>query len=207
VSVPGRRSPGDPIVLRELAAGRVWSGRPAIVVRDDPDLRMLFAPAGITIWVASDDRGNELRLPVGSWTLRPRVQTDWHALSFAWPDERFAVLALWHPDWRFWRWYVNVEDVLRPTSLGFDTTELLLDVVIEPDRRSWAWKDEDEIERALALALVTPDDAADRRRAADRGRRRVMAAEPPFDRDWRTWRPDPGWPIPELPPGWERLDR
>jgi hypothetical protein len=29
-----------------------------------------------------------------------------------------------------------------------------------------------------------------------------MAREHPFDRDWSGWRPDPTWPLPELPPGW-----
>jgi hypothetical protein len=31
----------------------------------------------------------------------------------------------------------------------------------------------------------------------------VLAGEPPFDRDWKDWRPDPGWPFPQLPEGWD----
>jgi uncharacterized protein len=31
----------------------------------------------------------------------------------------------------------------------------------------------------------------------------VLAGEPPFDRDWQDWRPDPRWPVPELPDGWD----
>jgi hypothetical protein len=78
--------------------------------------------------------------------------------------------------------------------------------VIDPDRRSWSWKDEDEVEQAVDLGLLTRDDVIGLRDAADRGRCRVMDREPPFDRDWDTWRPDPGWPVPELPEGWDLLE-
>ncbi len=183
---------------------RVWSARPMVVVRDDPELRMLFTPAGTTMWAASDEDGNELRIPQRSWTLRPRRVEAWHTLSFAWPDEHHAVLAMWDTAWRFERWYVNVEDPLRPTRVGFDTTELILDLVIEPDLVSWAWKDEAELERAVALGVFTREQAIGFRDAADRGRRRVMQRRPPFDRDWTTWRPDPSWGVPELPTGWDR---
>jgi hypothetical protein len=27
-----------------------------------------------------------------------------------------------------------------------------------------------------------------------------LRREPPFDREWAEWRPDPGWAIPALPP-------
>ena len=60
MSVPGRRSPGDPIVLRELAAGRVWSGRPAIVVREP--YAMEGWPAEIKIATLADLDGNYFQL-------------------------------------------------------------------------------------------------------------------------------------------------
>jgi predicted RNA-binding protein associated with RNAse of E/G family len=205
VTTVRRWSPGDVVVLREIADGRIWSARPAVVVRDAPHVRAFFTPAGITIRLATDDRGNEVRVPAGPWTLRPRPVTQWQTLSFAWPDERYAVLAMWDHDWAFRRWYVNVEDPLRPTALGFDTTELLLDVVIEPDLASWTWKDEDEVARAVELGILSPDGVSRLRDAAEAGRRRVMDRRPPFDRDWRAWRPDPNWPTPELPAGWDSL--
>ena len=39
------------------------------------------------------------------------------------------------------------------------------------------------------------------------GRRVIKIAEAgefPFDGTWTDFRPDPSWPIPELPPGWDR---
>jgi hypothetical protein len=31
----------------------------------------------------------------------------------------------------------------------------------------------------------------------------ILLREPPFDEDWSSWRPDPAWPAPELPTGWD----
>jgi predicted RNA-binding protein associated with RNAse of E/G family len=204
VSVGPRRRPGDVVALREIVDGRVWSARPAIVVRDEPEQVVTFTPAGVAIPAAVDAGGQELRIPSAAWTLAPS-RGRWNVLGFSWPGERAAVLAMWDPGWAFRMWYVNVEDPLRPTPIGFDTSELVLDVVVEPDLRAWRWKDEDELEEAVELGVFTRDDAESFRRAADRGRRRVMEREPPFDVDWTAWRPDPRWPtLPDLPEGWDR---
>lgn len=196
------RSPGQTAVLRELWDGRIWSARATVVVRDDEDARILFTPSDTTVMVACDEDGRELRIPTDRWVLRPSDRHAHHVLSFAWPSEAYAIIAMWDPSWRFRLWYVNVEDPLHATPIGFDTTECFLDVVIEPDLATWRWKDEDELAEAVSRGLVTRERAAAFREAADRGRRRAMAREHPFDRDWSSWRPDPSWPLPELPPGW-----
>jgi NAD(P)H-flavin reductase len=49
-----------------------------------------------------------------------------------------------HAVWVFWEgasrdlagWYVNIQEPFRRTSIGFDTQDLELDIVIEPDG-SW----------------------------------------------------------------------
>jgi hypothetical protein len=33
---------------------------------------------------------------------------------------------------------------------------------------------------------------------------RIEAWSIPFDEGWEHWRPDPGWPLPELPDDWDR---
>jgi hypothetical protein len=39
-------------------------------------------------------------------------------------------------------WYVNFQRPMRRTAIGFDTFDLLLDLVIAPDLSRWDWKDE-----------------------------------------------------------------
>ena len=69
-------------------------------------------------------------------------------------------------------------------------------LIVRPDG-SYRWKDEDELEQAAAVGLLEP--AAVREEAA-----RVLR-EWPFPTGWEDWRPDPAWPIPQLPDGWDRV--
>jgi hypothetical protein len=101
-------------------------------------------------------------------------------------------------------WYVNLQEPLARTPLGFDTVDHLLDVVVELDRSSWRWKDEDELEEGVGAGMFSPADARRFRSWGERARDRVLRGDPPFDRDWSAWRPDPAWPVPELPAGWDR---
>jgi predicted RNA-binding protein associated with RNAse of E/G family len=80
----------------------------------------------------------------------------------------------------------------------------LLDVVIDPDL-SWRWKDEEELEEAVRLGLLTRQAADGIRAEGERVIAQLEAREPPFCDGWERWRPDPAWPIPELPAGWDEL--
>ena len=184
--------------------GRIWSARPMNVVQDHDVQRILYTPNGIRMVVASKG-GNELRLPNAEWDLLERTWVKGPVLSFSWPSIGHAILLFFHPDWTAWTWYVNVEAPLRPTQLGFDTEDRLLDVVVTPDGSRWEWKDRNELEEAVRRGLFTPAQAAEFRAEAERGLHRLLDREPPFDRDWTTWRPDPAWPAPDLPTGWDAV--
>jgi predicted RNA-binding protein associated with RNAse of E/G family len=73
----------------------------------------------------------------------------------------------------------------------------VLDVWIEPDG-SWEWKDEDELENAIEIGLITDDHAAAARAEGER----VIAAWP-FPTGWEDFRPDSGWHLPRLPEDWQ----
>jgi hypothetical protein len=199
--------PGEAIVLREMLRGRIWAVRPLTVVRDAEDLSMFYLPPG-TRWygpVSSDERLIHLKAPGADWSLGARRWSDAHVLSFSWPDAGAAVLHFWDEDWTPSCWYVNVEAPLRRFALGFDTFDHDLDVVVQPDRSSWRWKDEDDVAEGIRLGVYTEQDEAAFRREGERGLERILGREPPFDRDWSRWRPEPSWPSPTLPPGWDRV--
>ena len=88
-----RWSPGDAVALREIWRGRVWEARPAIVVRDDPELRMFYVAPGNRSQVAVDHTGQQLRLPQEDWRLAEVQRLGHHVLSFASRDVSHAVLA------------------------------------------------------------------------------------------------------------------
>jgi hypothetical protein len=195
---------GHGIALRNVWRGAIVSARPAVVVRDEPSGTMLYVPPRVEWWSPTRADGSAVRIPSGTWSLRARRWDDTHVLSFAWPGEPHAVLLFWGADWRPRHWYVNLEDPLRRTVIGFDYRDLLLDAVLEPDRSRWEWKDEDELGDAVRDGLVSAGDAARLREEGEGLVRRIVDREPPFDREWWDWRPDPAWAHPTLTDGWDR---
>ncbi len=109
-----------------------------------------------------------------------------------------SVYVTWRKDGELVGWYVNLEEPWRESPFGFDTTDHLLDVWIEPDR-SWRWKDEDELAEAVEIGLFTPAKADAIRAEGERAIERIEAWSTPFDEGWETWRQGPDWPLPELP--------
>ncbi|MGI8617013.1 MAG: DUF402 domain-containing protein [Actinomycetota bacterium] len=194
--------PGEAIALRELWHGRVFEARPMIVVQDDPDQAMFFLPGGVRCGLPIGDGDRVRRLPDGPWHLEVRPRGNQPILSFAWPDTPYSVL-LWAAEDRPRVWYVNLEEPLERTRIGFDTVDHVLDVLIELDSTSWRWKDEEELAEAVLDGLFTEEEAAEFRDRGARAVDRIISRQPPFDRDWEAWRPDPAWPTPELPAGWD----
>jgi hypothetical protein len=212
-------SRGDVVVLRELWKGRVWKARPWIVVRDRPDELVLWIP-----------KGTPTKIPPGSgiprdeWTLEdgsffsdalrvvtpgiarardadsqrpPRRAHDLQAQS-ARAGTAHSILHFFE-DGRFRRWYVNVERPLRRSRIGFDYLDLELDVLVEQDG-SWRLEDEDELEEAVRLGVISADEATDVRAEA----RRVIDRWP-FPTGWESFVPDAGWELPQLPPDWDTV--
>ena len=195
--------PGETIALRQTWDGRVWAARPATVVEDVPEQTMLFVPIG-AIWMAPFQDGQRLKIPQREFELAPQRFEGTHVLSFAWPDTGYAVLLFLRADGSPDSWYVNLEEPLRRTGLGFDTLDHELDLVIELDG-SWRWKDEDDLAEAIRRGVIPAEEEPRMRADGERAVRRILDREPPFDRDWTAWRPGPAWPIPVLPDGWDRV--
>ncbi|MGQ0668595.1 MAG: DUF402 domain-containing protein [Actinomycetota bacterium] len=198
---------GDTVVLREVWRGRVWSARPVRVVEDLEDGQMFYVAAGTRWKGPAEADGSPMRIPRGDWRLVDRPGSDNPILSFAWPGVAHAVLAGWKGSVEFWGWYINLQEPLRRTAIGFDYMDHALDIVVEPDLSSWSWKDEDELAEAVAQRVFTVAEAAGFRAEGKRALDRLMRRAPPFDRPWEDWRPDPSWAEPALPTGWDVVDQ
>ena len=81
----------------------------------------------------------------------------------------------------------------------------VLDIVIRPDRSEWWWKDEDELEEAIAVGLYSPEEACAIRNEGDRVIQMMQANRAPFCDGWERWSPPEDWKIPEFPMGWDDL--
>jgi hypothetical protein len=189
---------GETALLRYIRFGQVRRATAHIVVEDSPELVVLYVPLGAPAKVSVSDgspfRGQADR----SWGLR---DDRWHSYRVL----RFIRWGAWHSLELYWEaeddsfagWYVNMQEPLRRTPLGFDTDDLVLDIWVEPDG-SWQWKDEDELEGVTELGRFTPEEA----RAIRAEGERVIAAQP-WPTGWEDWKPDPSWPLPRLPEGWD----
>ena len=190
--------------LREVWQRKIWTVRPVTIVRDEPDLIALYMPNG-TSWLRTIDAGGyPLRLPGGDWRLK-EDRLNIHHLGLAVPGEPYSVILMWEEGWKFRWWYINLEQPLSRTPIGFDFMDQTLDIVVAPDMLSWRWKDEDEFEEAQKKGIFTPEQAALIRSAGERVLEHLLARRPPFNERWEDWRPDPAWHRPEIAPGWETV--
>ena len=179
---------------RDVHLGRVWRAQACRIIEESPEVVALWMPPRSPAMLPVDEQGARIRIPRDTWKLEPTTASH-NALCLARPGRRHSVYPHWQ-EGRFAYWYVNFEQPLRRSPVGFDTFDEKLDLIVRPDG-SYEWKDEDELDRAAELGLL--DAGAVRAEAA-----RVLA-EWPFPPGGEDWRPDPSWPIPQLPAGWERV--
>ena len=202
--------PGDQIVLRYTWSGDLAWIEPVTVVEDSPEC--------IALYLAEQ---TPIKRPVGSSGLpvlrsrshEPRSSVPWHLGDACWvntsvlwlarPGDAHAIGLFWQGHtWEFLGWYGNLQEPLRRTRIGFDSADQALDVQIAPDR-TWRWKDEDEFASVQERGVISAQDALAIRAE---GERVIATAEGncwPFNAGWEDWRPDPAWPIPQMPEGWD----
>lgn len=194
---------GDVVMYRTLVvaengecAPAVADVRPSVVVEDTPELISLWLPPGTPTKLSRPIVPEQPRPWLdGEWELVDAVWERWNMLTLKVPDQWRATWVWWTPDWEFLGWYVNLEEPLRRTPLGFDLRDLWLDIVVDAER-NWQWKDEDEVERVVERGLMS-EAVADRiRREGEAVIADIERGAWPFTGDIRDWRPDPSWPTP-----------
>jgi len=200
-------SPGDQIVYREVWRGKVWTARPVTVVQDAPDLVVLYLCSGTRWKIPGGSRsqfGHLLR--TGDWQLIDITYMWGDTLFLIRPGEAHAVHVMWRHETReFSGWYINLQEPLRRTAIGFDHMDQELDIVVKPDLSGWVWKDEEEFQKDVETGLISPGQAHEIRAEAERVLERVRAKASPFGDGWEAWHPPAGWPIPSLPEGWDKV--
>lgn len=194
---------GDQALFRFVWPGQVFSAMPTTVVEHTHDR--------VVLWIAP---GTPVKWPLGRRLAIPSIaRGDWTCEDARWfggrlviaeADAAHSIYLTWDEAGELIGWYVNLEDPWRKSPFGFDTTDHLLDVWIDPDR-SWRWKDEDHLAEALEIGLFTAEEAKAMRAEGERVIERIETWSAPFDEGWEEWRPDPDWPLPSIRAGWDSL--
>jgi hypothetical protein len=185
-------APGDVVVERRFHGGRLRWVLPQRVVASEPELHALYVAPGTTLLRAHDPDGRVYRGEGADWQLGPVAWTGRRVLVLLRPGRAHALWLWWDAgDGRFGGWYVNLQSPFRADELGYVTEDHALDIVVDPDG-AWRWKDEDELADAVRAGRV--------HEAAARAEGERVLAERPWPTGWEGFRPDPSWPVPELPP-------
>jgi hypothetical protein len=182
-------------VWRDVHDGRVWRAQACRIVEETTAHLVLWMPRGAPAKLPVDGNGERLRIPTERWELE-EIRTSEDILCVASRGRAHSVYLYPSRPRSDLHWYVNLERPLERTPVGVDTFDWKLDLIAFPDG-THRWKDEDELEQAAALGLL---DAREVRSEAHR-----VLAEWPFPTGWEDWRPDPAWPVPQLPNGWDRV--
>lgn len=192
--------PLDQVLFRFVWPWRVFSAIPTTVVESTAARIVLWIAPGTPVRWPRAHRVPISELQRGEWV---HEEAEWYGSRLMIHERGAAhsVYVQWGRGGEFLGWYVNLEEPWRETALGFDTTDHLLDVWVDPDR-TWRWKDEDHLAEAVEIGLFTRAKAGDIRAEGERAIRRIEAWGSPFDEGWETWRPDAAWPRPPLPDGW-----
>lgn len=197
--------PGEIVVMRGVWKGKLWWACPSYVVKDTPELLARYWPAGtptrspIRRPTVQDEIDNYIELIDRNWT-------DHDVLSLNIPGSAHSIDLMWVAGTCQLRcWYVHLQEVQRRTSIGVDTMDQMLDIVISPDRSSWYWKDEDEFNEAERIGLYSQEKAASIRMEGERVIALMEAGMAPFCDGWEDWTPPEEWSTPTFPEGWEAV--
>jgi uncharacterized protein DUF402 len=196
-------SAGDSVLWRGIVDGRVRWALPHTFVEETPAHVAVYIRPGV---VGMRPRLAFIHYPeqlrTGRWEIQEHRWRSNHVLRLTPPGAAHSVDLYWSEgSFRFRGWYVNLQEPLRSTPLGYDTRDHALDIWVEPDR-TWRWKDEDHLEEIVRLGVYSTEQATRIRAEGERVLRCIEAWDSPFCDGWEQWRPSPRWSLPTLPDGW-----
>lgn len=197
---------GETVTLRDVHAGRIKAAVQFITVEHSPNRFVGWLAAGAQFALPVDESG----VPVKAVMRNHRLAE----LTWAMPnspgqliivptDAMYSVILRFFGDaWDMPEWYINLQSALYQTEIGFDSTDYVLDLVVAADGSAWRWKDTDEFRTAVRDGFVSRERARTIRAVGDHALALAREGAPPFDSEFRRFRPDPVWTAPALSANW-----
>ncbi|HSP04738.1 MAG TPA: DUF402 domain-containing protein [Acidimicrobiales bacterium] len=183
--------------------GRPWEALPVYVVRDDAEHLVTYIAEGAEMgfvdgpWPTPDG--------LHPWS-RKQAWGGHGCLMVQRPGDPWAVWHFWKgPDREFACWYVNLQADFVRTSIGYDTQDFELDLIVYPDG-SLVVKDLEVLDDRVAEGRYTAGLVDWIRSLGDDLVGRLEVGERLWDDRWSRWEPPSSWRGPRLPEGWATVD-
>jgi hypothetical protein len=199
-----RWEPGDVIVERGVFFGSVFIARPMRVVAHAGDVLATSLTVGTEYYGLSATSREAVidEFARGEVTWGMKTWDTHNVLILAREGDPYSVQAFWNEEGRFVGWYINLQDELRWTDIGYDTRDHALDLILGEDLASFIWKDEDELASLIELGVFTADEGTQFRRDGE-AVLELMHRGASWWAPWRDRAPDDWGLAPELPHGWD----
>jgi hypothetical protein len=202
--MPPMLGPGEPVLCRKLWNGAVMTALPMRVISDSPERTVLYLAPDTAFKGARTPAGTKVR-DLSSWVSTDLVWAGGSLIRLIQPEAWHCVDVEFDAAGEFIGWYVNLQEPFRRAGSRFDTVDLVLDLVVAPDR-SWRLKDEDDFRLAVTRGHLTAEAESRVRAEAERMIGVLASGGSPFcEPEWLEWRPPADWTVPALPLDWASL--
>lgn len=197
--------PGENATLRGVGEKVFWA-YPTIVVLDTPGLISLYMPAGVL------GKDTDHKPTPGELFTPDRINIadcQWErtdVLFLIVPGEAFCIYLMWETGTKNLDcWYINLQEPVQRTKIGFDTMDHMLDIVVSPDMSAWRWKDDDEFAEAERIGFYSHEKASAIWTEGEKALRILTSERRSFYEQWEKWLADPAWELPKLSSLWDRV--
>jgi hypothetical protein len=197
---------GNAIVERSIWFGSPVAAMPLTVVADTDEVLAASLTIG-TQWFGPifTDRADAVEeFARGEVQWGPKTWIQHNVLKLVREGDAYSAQAFFNEAGDFVCWYINLQEPMRRSEIGFDTRDNSLDILVGRDLSWWQWKDLEETERAVDIGLYTRDEV-DRIKRQGEDVVRLVESGHAWWTAWDDWAPDPAQPVPVLPPTWNTL--
>ena len=200
------RLAGENATLRGVGKKVLWAF-PTTVVQDTSELIALYMPAGVLGKNVKQKPTPKEYLVEDKINI---VDCQWSrtdVLFLIVPGDSFSTYVMWDTGTKNLDcWYVNLQEPIHRTKIGFDTMDNMLDVVISPDMSTWEWKDEDEFTEAQKVGYYSAEKAREIRAEGERAVKLITSERRSIYEKWATWQASPESSLPKLSPLWNKVN-
>ena len=195
------------IIIREVSKNKVWTVRPVTIIQDSPELIVFYIAPGTTFKHPRKLNIDEVpqHLVANDWRMVDKTWNGGGALYISKPGEPYMIIGFRNDDnTEFQRWYVNLQDPLIRTRLGFDYLDMELDIEIDKSLSEWHWKDEDKFKDLVAKGIISEPKAGNLRKVGKDIANNIVN-EPSIITSWIGWTPSSDFSIPPIPNDWDNI--